>query len=102
MNRDVSGRESLLSRHTFLAATGGVLASTAVLGLVGQDEAGKRHPSNSHFEEEHVPHRTSGQIFLGAQASRLLRKRPRWPRSQEAQERSRAATAVVCLADSQN
>ena len=58
--------------------------------------------SNSHFEEEHVRHRTSGQIFLGAQASRLLRKRPRWPRSQGTRERSRPATAVVCLADSQN
>ena len=58
--------------------------------------------SNSHFEEEHARHRTSGQIFLGAQASRLLRKRPRWPRSQGTRERSRPATAVVCLADSQN
>jgi hypothetical protein len=44
MGRDTTEQEPTLSRRTFLAATGGACASTAVLGLVGQAEAGKWHP----------------------------------------------------------
>jgi hypothetical protein len=44
MGRDSTGSEPTLCRCTFLATTGGVLAGTAALGLVGQAEAGKWHP----------------------------------------------------------
>jgi hypothetical protein len=50
-----------------------------------------------------TPHRVPrGSFFLGAQASRLLRQRPRWPRSQGTRDQSRPATAVVYLAESHN
>jgi len=39
--------------------------------------------SNSHFAEEHALHPSPGRFFLGAQASRLLRKQARRLRSQE-------------------
>ncbi len=38
-------RTSHLSRRAFLATTGGTLAGAATLGLVGQAEGGRRHPS---------------------------------------------------------
>src|SRR5712691_1919393 len=44
MNRAMTGRERALPRRAFLAATGGVLAGTAALGLVGPAAAGQRHP----------------------------------------------------------
>jgi peptide/nickel transport system substrate-binding protein len=44
MARNVTGRESELSRREFLATTGGAVAGAAALGLVGPAEAGKRHP----------------------------------------------------------
>ena len=58
--------------------------------------------SNSHFEERHRSHSTSCGFFLGAQASRLLRKRPGWPRSQGARRRSRPAAAAVSPPNGQN
>ena len=36
--------DPMLSRRAFLATTGGTLAGAAACGLVGQAEAGKRHP----------------------------------------------------------
>jgi peptide/nickel transport system substrate-binding protein len=44
MGRDATEQEPPLSRRTFLAATGSVLAGTAALGLVGPADASKRHP----------------------------------------------------------
>jgi len=40
----MTGREPPFSRRTFLTATGGVLASTAALGLAGQADTSRRHP----------------------------------------------------------
>jgi peptide/nickel transport system substrate-binding protein len=45
MARDVTSKESELSRREFLATTGGAVAGAAALGLVGPTEAGKRHPT---------------------------------------------------------
>ena len=44
MRQAIQGRDLELSRRAFLAATGGVLAGAATLGLAGQAEAGQRHP----------------------------------------------------------
>lgn len=44
MARVTTDRDLALSRRAFLASTGGALASAAAFGLVGQAEAGKRHP----------------------------------------------------------
>jgi peptide/nickel transport system substrate-binding protein len=44
MARDTAGNASDLSRREFLATTGGAVVGAAALGLVGQAEAGKRHP----------------------------------------------------------
>jgi peptide/nickel transport system substrate-binding protein len=44
MIRDMTGRESELSRRAFLAATGGAIAGAAALGLAGRTEAGEPKP----------------------------------------------------------
>jgi len=41
----MTGRAPDISRREFLATSGGALAGAAVLGFVGQAEAGKRHPT---------------------------------------------------------
>jgi peptide/nickel transport system substrate-binding protein len=45
MVSNMTGGESELSRREFLATTGGAVAGAAAFGLVGQAEAGKRHPT---------------------------------------------------------
>jgi peptide/nickel transport system substrate-binding protein len=45
MERVVIGREFDLSRRAFLATTSGAVAGAVAFGLVGQAEAGKRHPT---------------------------------------------------------
>jgi ABC-type transport system substrate-binding protein len=45
MTRSITGADYDLSRREFLTAAGGTLAGVAALGLVGQAEAAKRHPS---------------------------------------------------------
>src|SRR5215468_4705003 len=44
MTSNVTGRESTLSRRAFLAATSGVLAGAAALGLDGRADAGEPKP----------------------------------------------------------
>lgn len=44
MARVIRTTDTALSRRGFLATTGGALAGAAAFGLVGQAEAGKRHP----------------------------------------------------------
>ena len=44
MHQVTQGRDLELSRRAFLAATSGVLAGAAAFGMVGQVEAGQRHP----------------------------------------------------------
>jgi peptide/nickel transport system substrate-binding protein len=44
VTRQAPVRGTALSRRTFLATAGGTLADVAISGLVGQAQAGKRHP----------------------------------------------------------
>ena len=44
MTRDVTGRESELSRREFLAATGGAVAGAAAFGLAKPAAAGEPKP----------------------------------------------------------
>jgi hypothetical protein len=63
MGRDATEHEPALSRHTFLAATGGVLAGTAALGLVGQAEAGKCYPQRGGILRQGLGPRGRGKRY---------------------------------------